>query len=261
MTQYMREIVIIDEEKCDGCGECVPSCAEGAIQIIDGKAKLVADNLCDGLGNCLGVCPKGAITIEKRSSDEFDEAAVEVHLASMKSPETACPAPAEQTTEPTMACGCPGTLARKLAPSETGTDAANTSSPGAAMPSRLGHWPVQLMLVPAVAPMWENANILIAADCVVVAMPDFHERLLKGRNVAIGCPKFDDLAHYENKMTEIFKNNSIQSVTVAQMEVPCCNGIVTAVRNAWINSGKTDLKLTIMMISVQGKVMQESTLP
>ncbi len=271
MSGHIREIVKIDEEKCDGCGLCIPNCAEGAIQVIDGKAKLVADNLCDGLGDCLGTCPQGAITIEKRSAVEFDEAAVKERLSSFDPGGSVCASGAAEssgTSAPDMPCGCPGTMARQLAAKHDSTETGccdnsgnitDQSSSESISSSQLGHWPVQLRLLPPQGAMWQNADIMIAADCVSVAMGDFHDRLLKGRSVAIGCPKLDDLASYESKLTEVFKINSIKSVTVAHMEVPCCNGIVIAVRNAISNSGKTGLKFTDVMVSIEGKIMHENT--
>jgi NAD-dependent dihydropyrimidine dehydrogenase PreA subunit len=255
MTQFEREIVKIDEEKCDGCGICIPSCAEGAIQVIDGKAKLVADNLCDGIGNCLGICPKGAIKIEKRSAAEFDEEAVSAHLGSAQGGaphENTAPEPAAAKSP--MPCGCPGSMSRQLSPQPAANKPATTSA--GSTQSQLGHWPVQLKLLPLEGPLWHNADVLIAADCVSVAMPDFHERLLKGHSVAVGCPKLDDLAFYEGKLTEIFKSNPIKSVTVAHMEVPCCSGIVVAVRNAMASAGKSGLFFNDVMVGVDGKIKE-----
>lgn len=255
MAQFEREIVKIDEEKCDGCGLCIPGCAEGAIQVIDGKAKLVADNLCDGLGNCLGICPKDAITIEKRSATDFDEEAVTAHLGKTERMPTgqADSTPVQPAAKPPMPCGCPGSMARQLSPQSSGGGPAPAAT---STQSQLGHWPVQLKLLPVDGPLWHNADVLIAADCVSVAMPDFHERLLKGHSVAVGCPKLDDLAYYEDKLTEIFKLNPIKSVTVAHMEVPCCGGIVVAVRNAMVNAGKSGLFFDDVMVGVDGKVKQ-----
>ena len=163
-TRQTRKIVLIDEDKCDGCGICVPDCAEGAIQVIDGKAKLLAENLCDGLGNCLGACPQGAITIEERPADEFDEAAVEEHLKSLTD------APPEPEAEP-LPCGCPGTMMRKLQPDDSQQDAAPDSG---CRQSRLGQWPVQLTLLPVTGDIWRDADVLFSADCIPFAMPDFH---------------------------------------------------------------------------------------
>ena len=251
-----RKIVRIDEDKCDGCGLCVPNCAEGAIQIVDGKARLVAENLCDGLGNCLGTCPNDAITIEERPADEFDEQAVAEHLA--KRPRQtdrdrhAEVEPAPQAADK-LPCGCPGTMARKLKPQ------CDSSQPGTrnsiSRPSRLGHWPVQLALLPAGGEVWQDADVLIAADCVGFAMPDFHERLLAGKTLAVACPKLDDVEPYIEKLASIFANNGIRSLTVARMEVPCCGGIVTAVREALKRSGRSDIPLREVRVGMDGSIV------
>ena len=255
MAKYVRSIVKIDEEKCDGCGLCIPGCAEGAMQIIDGKARLVSDDLCDGLGNCLGTCPQGAITIEERDAEAFDEAAVQAmmqaqtHVAGSPSPEPSAP------------CACPGSLARKLAgAAPAGSDASPSADDGkmdAPRPSRLGHWPVQLHLLPPVGEIWDRTDVLIAADCVAFAMPDFHERLLAGKTLAIGCPKLDDASFYAEKLSAIFANNNINSVTVAHMVVPCCSGLVMVVKQALAAAGKTDMELRDLTIDVDGTIQRE----
>jgi len=237
-----RKIVKIDEDKCDGCGLCVPDCAEGAIQVIDGKAKLLADNLCDGLGNCLGVCPRDAITIEERPADEFDEAAVAAARTAAVEPDP-------------LPCGCPGTMARTLSPQAAENPPAGEQ---VARASQLSHWPVQLTLVPPSGAMWNDADVLIAADCVAFAMPDFHERLLSGRAVAVACPKLDDVGPYTDKLTRIFADNPIRSVTVAHMEVPCCTGIVVAAKTALENSGRTDIPFTDITVGIDGTVQSEN---
>jgi Fe-S-cluster-containing hydrogenase component 2 len=242
----MRAIVKIDEEKCDGCGACVPSCAEGAIKIIDGKARLVADNLCDGLGNCLGTCPRGAITIEHRAADAFDEEVMHVHLS-----HAAHAAHAARAVEaPAAACGCPGAALRNLRP--VATTRAHEETAAA---SQLGHWPVQLHLLPVEGQVWQDADVLIAADCVGFAMPDFHGRLLAGKTLAVGCPKLDDVAAYVAKLAQVFVRNPVRSVTVAHMEVPCCTGIVAAVRQALAQAGRTDLRLRDITVGVDGRVV------
>ena len=256
-----RDIVRIDEDKCDGCGLCVPDCAEGAIRIVDGKARLVAENLCDGLGNCLGACPNDAITIEQRPADEFSEQAVAEHLA--EQPQQAscdCSAEAEaaQQAADKLPCGCPGTMARKLT---GGSCAAAASQAGTyestSRPSRLGQWPMQLSLLPPGGDIWHDADVLIAADCVGFAMPDFHERLLAGRTLAIACPKLDDVQPYVEKLASIFANNSIRSLTVAHMEVPCCGGIVAAVTEALQRSGRTDIPVLELKIGMDGSIVEE----
>ena len=251
-----RKIVHIDEDKCDGCGLCVPNCAEGAIKIINGKAKLVADNLCDGLGACLGHCPQGAITIEERPADAFDEQAVHHHLHAPAAPAKPAPAPAP-TPAPAHqhhSGGCPGSRMRVLptAPRPMQPSPARPAGPGA---SRLSQWPVQLALVPTGGPIWQDADVLIAADCVPFAYPDFHEKMLAGKRLAIACPKLDDVRPYVEKLAQIFANNSIRSVTVAHMQVPCCSGIVRVVHMALAMSGKTDIELHDITIGIDGQIL------
>jgi len=258
-TTTMRRIVRIDEDKCNGCGQCVPSCAEGAIQIIDGKARLVADNLCDGLGNCLGKCPQDAITIEDRPAAEFDEDAVEAHKAGQEQPGGAgsataapCPTLAPAGLQHAPAGGCPGRMMRRLAPASASAAPAATAAAAAA--SQLGHWPIQLTLLPVQGPIWQDADVLIAADCVGFALPDFHERLLAGKTLVIACPKLDDVEPYVAKLTEIFTRNAIRSITVAHMEVPCCGGIVRAVKTALEASGRTDIRMTDITVGIDGTI-------
>ncbi|RPI63824.1 MAG: 4Fe-4S ferredoxin [Planctomycetaceae bacterium] len=251
----MRKIVKIDEDKCNGCGLCVPSCAEGAIRIIDGKARLVGENLCDGLGNCLGECPQGAITIEERPADEFDHNAVERNLSGEKP----VAKPAEKL--PPLPCGCPGSMARQLKP--VPVVVCEDAQPGAAvphadLPSQLSNWPVQLALLPVSGPMWQDADVLIAADCVAFAYRDFHTKLLAGKSLAIACPKLDDIEPYVDKLTAIFAGNTIKSVTVAHMEVPCCSGIVLAVRTALEQAGRADIQMHDITIGIDGNVKKSS---
>ena len=244
MTKRMRKIVRIDEDKCDGCGLCVPDCAEGAIKVVDGKARLVAENLCDGLGNCLGACPNDAIVIEERPADDFDEAAVRAHLAQAAADEPAGPPR-----------GCPGSAMRKL---KGGTLPAGAGE-GATRPSCLRHWPVQLALLPVSGDIWHDADVLIAADCVGFAMPDFQDRLLAGQRkaLAIACPKLDDVEPYIEKLASIFAGNAIRSVTVAHMEVPCCSGIVALTNEALRRSGRTDLVAGDVTVRISGSVVGE----
>ncbi len=217
----VRKMVKIDEEKCNGCGQCVTACAESAIEIVDGKAKLVSDVYCDGLGACLGDCPEDAITIEEREAPDFDEAAVKQRQATLQEP---APLP----------CGCPGTAVRQLGGVKSAAAAACSASPdaGESGTSQLGHWPVQLRLVPPGAPFLKGADLLISADCVPFAVPDFHKRYLAGRAVLVGCPKLDDLEFYREKLKDIFREAGPRSVTVLRMEVPCCAGIAHAVQVA-----------------------------
>jgi NAD-dependent dihydropyrimidine dehydrogenase PreA subunit len=189
-----RKIIKIDEKKCNGCGECVPNCAEGALRIIDGKARLVSDVFCDGLGACLGHCPQGAITIEERDAEAFGR-------------------------------------------------------------TELRQWPVQIMLVPPIAPYFNNADLLIAADCVPFAYPDFHRELLKGKILLVGCPKLDDLSLYKDKISQILKANNIKSVTYAHMEVPCCFGLIGVVEDAITASGK-NIPFNNVTVSIGGELIR-----
>jgi len=247
-----RKIVHIDEEKCNGCGECIPSCAEGAIQIIHGKAKLVGEVYCDGMGACLGHCPQGAISIEERPAAAFDPNAVErwkQKLEELRGAASPIKAPA--------AAGCPGLREIRVL-RESGPEA---PSPGGAAGhlsrggSRLGHWPVQLALVPAVGRIWQDADVLIAADCVPFAMADFHEKLLGGKSLAIACPKLDDMEPHLKKLAAIFAENEIRSVTVAHIEVPCCLGILRAVKMALALTGKTAIPVKDITVGVRGEVI------
>ncbi len=258
----IREIVHIDEEKCNGCGLCVPACAEGAIQLINGKAKLIADNLCDGIGACLGHCPQGAIIIEKRAADEFDEEAVAEHLGA-----AATVAP----SAPASACGCPSAAVQSFAPPQHGHGHGGGGCPSAALrnfapvsaavsadvagdpPSELRQWPVQMHLVPPTAPFLKGADLLLAADCVPFAYPDFHRDILKGKALLIGCPKLDDGQAYLEKLTAMLRLNEIKSLTVAHMEVPCCSGLIQIAKRAIVDSGK-EVPLTTIRIGIQGDV-------
>lgn len=223
-----RQIVYIDEAKCDGCGICIPSCAEGAIRIIDGKAKLMADNLCDGLGACLGHCPQDAITIIEREAASFDEEAVKIHLEQESN---------HEEKELTV-CGCPGSHSRELKKEkENRAVLAGDHDIQIKIKSQLTQWPVQLMLVPPTAPYFEEADLLVTADCVPFAYANYHLDLLKGKKVVVGCPKLDNVALYAEKLTQIIKFNHVNSITVAFMEVPCCTGIVRAVEKAVADSG------------------------
>ncbi|OEU61106.1 MAG: 4Fe-4S ferredoxin [Desulfuromonadales bacterium C00003094] len=230
----IRNIVKIDEEKCNGCGLCVPACAEGAIQIINGKAKLVADNLCDGLGACLGDCPQDAITIEQRDASEFDEQAVATSQQSVK--------------VPVHGGGCPSAQAQKLSPPTKSVIAETETGP-----SQLGNWPVQLKLVPPTAPFLAEADLLLAADCVPFAYPDFHQKYLAGKTLLIGCPKLDDVEAYVEKLTAILSQNDIKSLTVLHMEVPCCTGLLSLARQALAASGK-EIPFESVIIGIKGDV-------
>ncbi len=242
-----RKIIQIDDERCDGCGQCVPSCAEGAIQVIDGKAKVIEDRFCDGLGACLGECPNDALHIIERQADEFDEAAVEEHLSRFPK---SIPNPA-----PTMACGCPSTHIQSFAP-RTPCQAANAPKDLPGENSALTHWPVQIRLVPPNAPFLKNADLLILADCAPVAYPNLHRDFLKGKVVLLGCPKFDDVEAYIEKFTDIFKTANPKSITTVFMEVPCCGGLPVIVRKALDAAGKRIPHQTVV-IGCRGKILEQ----
>ena len=248
----LRKIVKIDPDKCNGCGDCVPSCAEGAITIINGKAVLAAENLCDGLGACLGECPMDAITVEEREADELDEAAVEKHLATqgksvpvhLHAPHASAPAHHHHAGG-----GCPGSRAMSFAPvQETAA-----SAPAGSRQSQLAQWPVQLHLVSTTAPYFQGADLLITADCVPVAYAGYHEDFLKGKAVVMGCPKLDDNQFYQQKLTELFSRSDVKSITVLKMEVPCCGGIAVAARQALAASGK-QIPYHEVTIGIQGQI-------
>lgn len=246
----LRKIVKIDPDKCDGCGLCVPSCAEGAIQIINGKAVLAADNLCDGLGACLGECPKDAISIEERDTDAFDEAAVEQHLAAQGKP-----APAHGAHAPAPSHGhgggCPGS--RMMSFSRPAAASAPADAPTGSRQSRLAQWPVQMQLVSPTAPYFQGADLLLTADCVPLAYAGYHEDFLDGKAVIMGCPKLDDNQFFTEKLTEILRVSDIKSVTVLRMEVPCCGGITWAAKEAIKNSGKV-IPYAEVTIGIQGQI-------
>ncbi len=241
-----RKIVEIDEELCDGCGACASKCAEGAIDIVDGKARLVGDVLCDGLGACLGECPRGAIRVIEREAPEFDPEAVEHHLQAKK--------PEQTQAQPTLACGCPSSHILMFKPLPAG----NTKpGPGVPSASALGHWPVQIRLVPAGAPFLKGADLLIVSDCVPVAYPDFHRDLLPGKAVLLGCPKFDNAQEYIRKFEEIFRIADIRSVTVADMDVPCCSALPAMVKKAMAAAGK-EIPFEEIVVSARGGITRKN---
>jgi len=232
----LRNIVKIDEQKCNGCGLCAKACAEGAIKIIDGKAKLISEVYCDGLGACIGHCPQDAITIEKRQAAEFDEEATKKHLAKEK----------DKQKQPAFVC--PGMMAETLKEKSD-----NTPGSSADVQSQLSHWPVQLKLVSPHAPYLANADLLLVADCVPFAMGDFHNKFLKNHSIVIGCPKLDDSQFYIEKLSEILKANKLNSLTVIHMIVPCCFGLTQIAGQAIENSG-TKLSFEDVTIDLQGNI-------
>jgi len=248
-----RKIIQIDEELCDGCGQCVPACEEGAIQIINGKARLVSEVYCDGLGACLGECPQGAIKVIEREARAFDEEAVKAHLEKQEKIQ-------QVISEAKSACssgGCPGTQARIL--KKEPTEDHSSSARATEAPSRLRQWPVQLHLVPPQAPFFADCDLLIAADCVLMAMGNFHEAMLKDKSVAMACPKLDDTGAYAEKLAAIFSLNNIRSITVAIMEVPCCRGLWMLVQQALTLSG-CQIPVELAVISLQGEIKSRMAL-
>jgi len=243
--KILRKIIEIDEALCDGCGQCVTGCAEGALKIVDGKARVVAETFCDGLGACLGECPTGALRIVERPAAPFDEEAVRRHLA--------------QEESPALPCGCPSTQIQILATPATGASAnrhARREGTEAEL-SALSHWPVQIRLIPATAPFLKGAELLILADCTAVAFPTLHRDLIKGKVVMMGCPKFDDTALYVEKFAAIFRTAAIKSVTTVVMEVPCCSGLPVIVRKG-MEAAEKDLPLREIVLSLQGKILKRS---
>jgi Pyruvate/2-oxoacid:ferredoxin oxidoreductase delta subunit len=236
-TKVKRKIIKIDEEKCNGCGLCTLSCAEGALQIIDGKAKLVSDNYCDGLGACIGECPQDALTIEEREAPEFDEEAVKYYLKDKRKAEAELP------------CGCPSHTVIQF--ERPGTKVSVTGD-AVHHESMLSHWPVQLRLVPPTAPFLKNADLILVADCVPFAYADFHRDFLKDHAVLVACPKLDDFDAHLEKLTEIVRQAQIHSLTVIRMEVPCCSGLVHMAKQAIAASGQ-DVPLREEVIGARGE--------
>lgn len=250
MPKMMRNIITINEELCDGCGLCVAGCAEGAIEIIDDKARLVAEKYCDGLGACLGECPRGAITMTQREAEAFDEDAVEQRLEAIKAAAVAKVFQGGHAAN--LACGCPGTAMATFAPKQ-GKPSAQSQAAGE---SALSHWPVQIRLVPPHASFLKGADLLVAADCAPAAYPRLHQELLPGKVILIGCPKFDDVEDYTRRFAEIFQQAGIKSVTVLSMEVPCCAGLAGIVRQALFVAGAR-IPFREIIVTRQGELSEK----
>jgi Pyruvate/2-oxoacid:ferredoxin oxidoreductase delta subunit len=237
----VRNIIHIDEEKCNGCGQCVVDCAEAALQIVEGKARLIKEMYCDGLGACLGSCPTGALTIEQRESDPFDEEATEKHMEGTRKKKEEF-------------CGCPGTRPVDFTEKPEPRSEVTETKP------ELTNWPVQLKLIATSAPYLNGSDLLLAADCTAFSAVNFHSRFLKGKKLVIACPKLDDAQLYYEKLTEMFRANSIKSITVVRMEVPCCGGLIYLTKEAVKASGK-DIPIEEIVIGIKGDILNEGKTP
>ncbi len=237
-----RRIIEIDQDKCNGCGACAAACHEGAIAMVDGKAKLMRDDYCDGLGDCLPACPTGAISFVEREAAAYDEQAVMANKQKNMQEKM-------KKEGKMLPCGCPGSMSKKIEHAEC----ADVEVSRANYASRLSQWPVQIKLVPVNAPYFDGAKLLIAADCTAYAYAAFHERFIKGHITLVGCPKLDSV-DYSEKLTEIIRNNDIKSVTVVRMEVPCCGGLEHAAKTALQNSGKF-IPWQVVTISTDGNIL------
>ncbi|PID76377.1 MAG: 4Fe-4S ferredoxin [Deltaproteobacteria bacterium] len=271
-----RKIIEIDDELCNGCGQCVPDCAEGSLQIIDGKARLVADNLCDGLGACLGSCPTGALKIIEREADAFDEKAVDEFLARKKQPglpaelqqglqsalqpvsagngkKTGCPSASLQTFPANFPVGALRSLQEKPAGS------VDSSAPASALSSTLSNWPVQIRLIPPEAPFLKGCDLLVAADCTAVSYPEIQQKYIAGRVVMMGCPKFDDQEFYEECFRQIFLQSNIKSLTCLIMEVPCCHTMISILERA-LQGIEPDFSAQKVVVTKGGAILEETNL-
>ena len=247
--KILRKIIRIDEDLCNGCGLCVPDCAEGSLQIIDGKARLVADKLCDGLGACLGACPTGALQIIEREAEDFDEEAVEEFLAHKKKQESMKISP--------KASGCPSARLQTFAPQTPCQTANKPSLAVTGGTSVLSHWPVQIRLVPPTAPFLQHADLLVAADCTAISAPNFQTDFLVGKVVMMGCPKCDDAASYVQRFAEIITACNLNSLTLLIMEVPCCASMVGIIKQAMEQAGKS-VPVEQITLSTRGEIISRS---
>ncbi|MEW6001285.1 MAG: 4Fe-4S binding protein [Nitrospirota bacterium] len=244
-----RKIITINEELCNGCGDCVSACSEGALKIVNGKAKLVKEDFCDGFGDCIGECPTGALTIVEKEARPFDEGATKDYLLITQGKEAVQRMEEAQRKHviKTMPCGCPGSFAQALTKSKKAISIIQRKEE-----SQLGNWPVQITLLPLKAPYYENADLLVAADCCAYAYGGFHNDFIKGHTLAIGCPKLDNSNAYKEKLATILRENNIKSITVTYMEVPCCMGLLRLVKEAVKLSGK-DITVREIRIGIRGE--------
>lgn len=253
----IRQIIHIDEEKCNGCGLCANACHEGAIEMIDGKARLVRENFCDGFGDCLPNCPTGAITFEEREAPAYDEAAVEEHKR-MKAEEYKMTEGEQKMMQEMIqhadGQGCPGSRFMQLKKKEEEAEAIRECQTAGKAVSHLNQWPCQIKLLPLQAPFYDGAKLLIAADCTAYAYANMHEDFMRGKVTVIGCPKLDDI-DYSEKLTAIIRDNDIKSVTIVRMEVPCCGGLQRAAENALKASGKF-IPWQVVTISRDGRILE-----
>ncbi len=238
-----RTIIKIDEDKCDGCGECIVACAEGALEIVDGKARLVSDRYCDGLGACLGECPQGAISMIEREAAAFDEEAVHARLSGREAEAAATIAAGPES----LASGCPGSMAQILTPA---------AQAGAEQTSQLSQWPIQLQLLNPEAPFLLGSDLILVADCTAVAYANLHSRFIKGHTIAMACPKLDDMQAHVQKLVDILRSAHLNSLTILHMEVPCCGGIVRGAQMAVQQAG-VDLPVRSITIARDGSILQE----
>ncbi len=247
----LRKIIVIDEDKCDGCGICADACHEGAIAVIDGKARLVSESYCDGLGDCIGECPRGAITFETREAEVYDEEAVKRHMSSKEPLPCGCPGTATRTL------GRPGTATRPVAPAAAVTA---PQFPTGSRPSLLRNWPTQLKLVPLNAPYLQEAHVVLASDCSPFAFAAFHETFLAGEGKVLlnACPKLDDSDFYRLKLTQMIEASGLRSIHVIRMEVPCCGGLARIVEDA-VASARKEITVRVTTLSVEGEVLSDET--
>jgi len=247
----MRKIIEIDEDKCTGCGQCIVACAEGALELVDGKARVVGDIYCDGLGACIGECPEDALKIIEREAEAFDEAAVEKLLETKK----ADASEATESHEKAMACGCAGTMVQSF----SCANQEEADEDVGALRSELGQWPIKLQLLGPQVAFLKDADLVLMADCTAVSFPDLHRKILRGHAVAIGCPKLDDLDAHINRLAEILEGAKPKSLTVVHMEVPCCRGFIYAAEKAIEKSG-VNLPLRRIMIGIKGEILEQEEL-